>query len=82
MRRVLTHAIAVAAGVALAVGSGALAGQTRQTDATHSRILSRLGNPYVNGSPSLAANIGDVRRELFSVQSKLLRLCQLHGVTC
>jgi hypothetical protein len=82
MRRVLTHAVAVAAGVALAVGSGAFASQNRQTDATHNRILSRLGNPNFYNAGSLAAQVGDVRRELMSVQGQLRRVCVATGTSC
>jgi hypothetical protein len=82
MKRVFTHVLAVGVGIALAVGSGAVAAQNHPADATHSRILARLGNPYIYNAGSLAAEIGDVRREVVSVEVQLLALCQLHGSRC
>jgi hypothetical protein len=83
MRHVLTHAIAVCVGIALAVGSAAFAGSNHATDATHNQIMRRLGNSYVyTPSGTLAAQVGDVRREIQSVSSQLRRLCQTHGTTC
>jgi hypothetical protein len=86
LKRVLTHTVAVALGVVLALASTAIASRDRHqapASVTHQQILTRLGNPFTyTPAGTIAAQVGDVRREIMSVEGQLRRLCVASGTSC